>query len=103
MNGKYALVLTFTMQVDRFVDVDNGCETVVFVDMTNHPQRDVVKEGWFYNPYKNEFFEENPGDIPIPYTKPSNEPLDEATALVIDTRLTAEQSQATLEILTKKN
>lgn len=102
MNRKYALVLTFTMQVDRFVDVDNGCETVVFVDMTNHPQRDTVKEGWFYNPYNNTFYEENPGDIPIPYTKPSNEPLDEATAMAIESRLTAEQTLAMTEIIAKK-
>lgn len=59
----YALILYDEMKIDRFVDEKDEISGVYFIDMSNHPQKDVVKEGWYYNPNDNSFYEKCPEDL----------------------------------------
>ena len=81
---RYAMVLKVTMQLDRFVPVDNGCSDVYFIDMADHPQKDMVQEGWFYNPEDNTFYEEDYRPEPVVNQEPTHEEVTLATSVTTE-------------------
>jgi hypothetical protein len=64
MRDRYVLVLPETMQIDRFESVDNGITNFI-VDLIEHPQKEEVQIGWYYNPDTNTFSEEDYRPKPI--------------------------------------
>lgn len=78
--NRYAMVLKSTRRFDRFVSIDNGCSDVYFVDMTDHPQKDEIRAGWFYNPEDNTFSEEDYLEPVFPESEPTQ--LDNIEAQV---------------------
>lgn len=80
---RFAMVLKSTRQFDRFVPVDNGCSDVYFVDMMGHPQKNEIKEGWFYNPEDNTFHGEDYITPVIEETMPTQLDIIEANTSYI--------------------
>lgn len=88
----YALILYDEMKIDRFVDVSKDIPNVYFIDMSNHPQKDVVKEGWYYNPSDNSFSEKCPENLLEKLTQPT---LEEQLSEVQDNQLVMMDAIAT--------
>ena len=88
----YALILYDEMKIDRFVDEKDEISGVYFIDMSNHPQKDVVKEGWYYNPSDNSFSEKCPENLLEKLTQPT---LEEQLSEVQDNQLVMMDAIAT--------
>lgn len=102
----YALILYDEMKIDRFVDEKDEISGVYFIDMSNHPQKDVVKEGWYYNPSDNSFSEKCPENLLEKLTQPTleeqikevQEQLDSIEEVVESTALTTEYMACLQEV-----
>ena len=88
----YALILYDEMKIDRFVDEKDEISGVYFIDMSNHPQKGVVKEGWYYNPSDNSFSEKCPENLLEKLTQPT---LEERVSELQDNQLVMMDAMAT--------
>ena len=102
----YARILYDDMKIDRFVDEKDEISGVYFIDISNHPQKDVVKEGWYYNPSDNSFSEKCPENLLEKLTQPTleeqikevQEQLDSIEEVVESTALTTEYMACLQEV-----
>lgn len=97
----YALILYDEMKIDRFVDEKDEIPGVYFIDMSNHPQKDIVKEGWYYNPNDNLFSEKCPENLLeklIQPIEPEPTQLDRIEETVTNTALTTEYMACLQEV-----
>lgn len=99
-NGKYAMVVAARMQVDSFTNNPESYvglgETVIAVDIQDHPQKMEIQEDWFYDPVTGKFSAE--GEIHYPEIEsvqpaPTTDELYQAANLLNQAEIIANQRQ----------
>ena len=99
MKKRYAVVVKARMQISGYVknpEIVNLQNNIV-VDLENHPQKNEVKKGWFYDEESNAFSAEGEVQYPEPEDEISERVLTAQEEMAIDTALNVEYAVCLLE------